>query len=69
MAGDAAGASIYVYAKGSVLFDSSTAAGLRVGFFLEDDNQTGTPNLMTENGLKLFDAAVAHALGGRPPRP
>jgi hypothetical protein len=46
-----------------VLFDGTTAAGLRVGFYLEDDNVTGTPNFMTADGRKLFDAAVAYALG------
>lgn len=67
LAGDAAGASIYVYAKGARLFDGGTAAGLRIGFFLEDDNETGSPNLMTPDGLKLFDAAVAYALDtGKP---
>jgi hypothetical protein len=56
--GAAAGASIYVYEAGDALFDGSTAAGLRLGYFLEDDNDTGTPNLMTEDGLLLFDTAI-----------
>jgi hypothetical protein len=64
LAGDAAGASIYVYAKGALLFDGAAAAGTRIGFFLEDDNETGTPNLLTPEGLKLLDAAVRFALDG-----
>jgi hypothetical protein len=56
--GDRAGVAIYVYRKGSRLFDGTLAAGLRVGFFLEDDDTTGTANLMTADGLRLFDAAV-----------
>lgn len=66
LAGDRDGATLYVYAKGAQLFDGSAAAGLRIGFFLEDDNETGTPNLMTPDGLNLFDAAVAHALDADP---
>jgi hypothetical protein len=61
---DTSGAAIYVYRKGSVLFDKSLAAGLRIGYFLEDDNVTGTPNLMTTQGLALFDRAVAFGLSG-----
>lgn len=60
--GEKVAASIYVYKKGSKLYDGTTAAGLRVGFFLEDDDKTGTANLMTEDGLRLFDAAVEFAL-------
>jgi hypothetical protein len=64
LAGDASGAAIYVYRKGVTLYDGTPAAGLRVNFFLEDDNQTGTPNLMTPDGLQLFDAAVKFVLAG-----
>jgi hypothetical protein len=60
--GEKRGATIYVYRKGSELFDGTIAAGLRVGFFLEDDDKTGTANLMTDEGLRLFDAAVKYAL-------
>jgi hypothetical protein len=56
--GDRAGAATYVYRKGARLQDGSVAAGLRVGFFLEDDDTTGTANLMTDEGLRLLDAAV-----------
>jgi hypothetical protein len=62
LAADTSGACIYVYRKGSRLFDGTAAAGLRIGFFLEDDNVTGTPNLMTTEGLALFDRAVAFGL-------
>lgn len=64
LANDSAGAAVYVYSKGDRLFDGTAAAGHRIGFFLEDDNQTGTANLMTSEGLRLFDAAVAYALAG-----
>jgi hypothetical protein len=56
--GDRAGIAIYVYRKAARLQDDSVAAGLRVGFFLEDDDTTGTANLMTDEGLRLLDAAV-----------
>jgi hypothetical protein len=62
LATDTSGACIYVYRKDARLFDGSIAAGLRIGFFLEDDNVTGTPNLMTPDGLILFDRAVAFGL-------
>jgi hypothetical protein len=62
LAGDRAGPCLYVYRQGALLHDGTPAAGLRVGFFLEDDDVTGTPNLMTGDGLKLFDAAVRFAL-------
>jgi hypothetical protein len=71
LASDPAGATLYVYEKGSTLFDGKPAAGMRIGFFLEDDNTTGTATFFTADGLKLFDAAVNYALGtttalGRP---
>jgi hypothetical protein len=62
LAGDTTGPCIYVYRKGARLHDASIAAGLRVGFFLEDDDKTGTANLMTDDGLRLLDAAVRFAL-------
>lgn len=61
---DSSGAAIYLYRKGATLYDGTPAAGLRIGFFLEDDNVTGTPNLMTAQGLALFDRAVAFAMEG-----
>jgi hypothetical protein len=60
--GEKRGATIYVYRKGSELFDGSIAAGLRIGFFLEDDDETGTANMLTGDGLLLFDTAVKFAL-------
>jgi hypothetical protein len=63
LASDPAGAALYVYGKGSTLFDGKQAAGMRIGFFLEDDNTTGTATFFTSDGLKLFDAAVGYALG------
>lgn len=56
-------ATIYVYNKGAELFDGTIAAGMRIGFFIEEENITGTSNFMTEDGLRLFDAAVKFALG------
>ena len=55
-------AAIYVYDKGAVLFDGTKAAGMRIGFFIEEENRTGTSNIMTEDGIRLFDAAVKFAL-------
>jgi hypothetical protein len=63
--GDRPGAAIYVYRKGTPLFDNTPAAGLRVTIFLEDDDVTGTANLMTDDGLRLFDAAVKYSLETR----
>lgn len=54
---------IYIYNKGAELFDGTMAAGMRIGFFLEEENKTGTSNFMTGEGLLLFDAAVKFALG------
>ena len=56
-------AAIYVYDKGAELFDGTIAAGIRIGFFLEEENKTGTSNFMTAEGLRLFDAAIKFALG------
>jgi hypothetical protein len=63
LTGEKSAAVIYVYDKGARLFDGTTAAGMRIGFFLEDDDETGTANLMTGDGLRLFDTAVKFALG------
>jgi len=56
-------AAIYIYDKGATLFDGTIAAGMRIGFFLEEENITGTSNFMTVEGLRLFDAAIKFALG------
>ncbi len=55
-------AALYIYDKGAELFDGTEAAGMRIGFFLEEENITGTSNFMTEDGLRLFDAVVKFAL-------
>lgn len=57
-----AGAVIYFFEEGSELYDGTTAAGMRIGFFIEEENITGTSNYLTEDGLRLFDAAVKFAL-------
>ena len=62
LTGERSAAVIYIYDKGARLFDGTTAAGMRIGIFLEDDDETGTANLMTGDGLRLFDAAVKFAL-------
>jgi hypothetical protein len=55
-------ATFYVYHKGATLFDGTKAAALRMQLWFEDDNVTGTFNLSTPDGFKLFDNAVAYAL-------
>jgi len=62
LAGKKEAAVIYIYDKGAELFDGTIAAGMRIGFFLEEENVTGTSNFMTGEGLRLFDAAVKFAL-------
>jgi hypothetical protein len=73
-AGDAVGnvasdyssaAVIYFVPKGGKLADGSAAPGLRVQLFVENENGPGTYNLMTEDGLRIFDAAINFALSGR----
>jgi hypothetical protein len=56
------GAAIYLIRRGAPLFDGSPAPGLRIHYFIENDNSTGSANLMTHYGLRLFDAAVNYAL-------
>ena len=53
---------IYLVRKGAKLYDGTPAPGLRVQFFVENDNETGTVNLMTADGLRLWDAAINYAL-------
>ena len=62
LTGEKSAAVIYIYDQGAKLFDGTTATGMRIGIFLEDDDETGTANLMTVEGLSLFDAAVKFAL-------
>ena len=53
---------IYYVPKGGALAEGATAAGLRVQFFVENENGPGTYNLLTAEGFRLFDAAVTWAL-------
>jgi hypothetical protein len=53
---------IYVIRRGAKLYDGTPNPGLRIQYFIENDNETGTVNLMTENGYRLFDAAINYAL-------
>ena len=63
---DTSGATLYVYEKGAKLFDGTVAAGMRIGFFLEDDNKTGTAPFLTVDGVAMFDESVAYGLGVTP---
>jgi hypothetical protein len=53
---------IYYVPKGGALADGATAAGLRIQYFVENENGPGTYNLLTPEGFRLFDAAVNWAL-------
>ncbi|MFO1183154.1 MAG: hypothetical protein U1E56_00030 [Bauldia sp.] len=53
---------IYFVPKGGKLADGSAAPGLRVQLFVENENGPGTYNLMTDDGLRIFDAAINFAL-------
>jgi hypothetical protein len=73
-AGDAAGnvasnysgaAVVYFVPRGGELASGARAAGLRIQYFVENENGPGTYNLMTEDGFRLFDAAVNFALTGQ----
>lgn len=55
-------ASIYFVPQGGELFDGSAAPGLRITLFVENNNDIGTHHRMTEDGHRLFDAAVKFAL-------
>jgi hypothetical protein len=55
-------ATIYFVPKGGQLADGSAAPGLRIQYYVENENGPGTYNLMTEDGFKLFDAAITWAL-------
>ncbi len=61
-------ATIYLLRKGAARFDGTPSPGLRLSLFIENDNETGTANLMTRHGLRLFDAAVEYALTTDPAR-
>ena len=53
---------IYYVPKGGALAEGATAAGLRIQYFIENENGPGTYNLLTPEGFRLFDAAVNWAL-------
>lgn len=53
---------IYYVPKGGALAEGATAAGLRIHYFVENENGPGTYNLLTPEGFRLFDAAVSWAL-------
>ena len=53
---------IYYVPKGAALAEGATAAGLRIQYFVENENGPGTYNLLTPEGFRLFDAAVTWAL-------
>ncbi len=55
-------ATIYFVPQGGELADGTAAAGLRIQYFVENENGPGTYNLMTEEGHRLFDAAINWAL-------
>ncbi len=63
LSGDARGATIYYYEAGDSLYDGTLAPGLRINFFLEDDNVTGSSNFMTPEALQLFKQSLAFGLG------
>lgn len=53
---------IYLLRRGAERLDGTPSPGLRLSYFIENDNGTGTVNLMTHYGLRLLDAAVNYAL-------
>ena len=55
-------ATIYYIPEGGELFDGTPAPGLRITLFVENSNAIGTHHRMTEDGHRLFDAAVTWAL-------
>jgi hypothetical protein len=53
---------IYYVPRGGQLANGQPAPGLRIHYFIENENGPGTHNLMTADGFRLFDAAVTYAL-------
>jgi hypothetical protein len=53
---------IYVIRRGAKLYDGTPAPGLRIQYFIENDNERGTMNLMSPEAWRLWDAAVNYAL-------
>lgn len=63
IATDYSGAAVIYYVpQGGALAEGATAAGLRIQYFVENENGPGTYNLLTPEGFRLFDAAVTWAL-------
>lgn len=54
--------SIYFILPGDPLFDGAPSPNLRISLFTENDNDIGTYHRMTEDGHRLFDAAINWAL-------
>jgi hypothetical protein len=54
--------SIYFVLPGDALFDGSPSPNLRISLFTENNNDIGTYHRMTEDGHRLFDAAINWAL-------
>jgi hypothetical protein len=54
--------SIYFVLPGVALFDGSPSPNLRISLFTENNNDIGTYHRMTEDGHRLFDAAINWAL-------
>ena len=53
---------IYVIRRGAKLYDGTPAPGLRIQYFIENDNERGTVNLMSQEAWRLWDAAINYAL-------
>ena len=53
---------IYFVLPGDALFDGSPSPNLRISLFTENNNDIGTYHRMTEDGHRLFDAAINWAL-------
>ena len=54
--------SIYFILPGGTLFDGSPSPNLRISLFTENNNDLGTYHRMTDDGHRLFDAALNWAL-------
>ena len=54
--------SIYFILPGDALFDGTPSPNLRISLFTENNNDLGTYHRMTEDGHRLFDAAINWAL-------
>ena len=54
--------STYFILPGDALFDGSPSPNLRISLFTENNNDLGTYHRMTEDGHRLYDAAINWAL-------